>query len=1020
MTPEHVALGRVLTFFALHGAHASSRLRRANRAVDLNHIRIGPTHLDRGDHEIEVLGFEDCCDSKLEIEIHLPCDGPVDDLALWRSLFSGDSDCLLCGQNLQTLECYSQETAVSSDLYGMKGGGIPEADTRHAICGSDKQWHGSFPQCIRCNASDVAAGDCGGLCAFPIDAAPPIPHASWGNCTPGGTLAIGEGCSFLCDEGFVSYARQGKLGRPRARCSSIGMREVEIVTEGQCTNPQCIDDGRWATEFPSAAGKITAPIHCSTDTNFLACRREHASNLTVDTQEAARRDALAEQQEAEQQAAMYAGSNRQFQSLHFNDDSATHVLAYSIETTARLHTMFDDGQHESQSISQVRGPLPAPGAPVTFAQTSEQSNANHNHRRSMQHIYGQSFESRSSHTAAPTMVWPECDSRVDLHKFFEYVRKVCCEQVGERCFNDDMMPASCSHVACARAVQHMAFRCLPFLRGDYLVHEYLVHLDATISICRGVNIVSEIPVVRLMTGQDQLEQFSGCEGTVVHPGVRNRVFANNDGPQVFEALIRSPPFYSLQFRFSEFALSNLSTLSLWDENQLLGNFRGTEIPEDLIVRGGTARLSLRTIGGPDVLAAQFSCVCSDTVGWESEGRGCEQYASSSEISRSACKFDVGHTNRSEQLAAIDACPETCGRCTGCIGSSCDGDHTMDRSFRRSMQHDGGDVAMAGSTSTFQSSSSSDVEHPFPNATVVGHAIESEVVVHAPTLASAQNNLCRVIARSTNASCCLLPSDCTSGVPMRCQQLCASAVNVPPPAHCLSLDWFRSWHEELAALCAGSIPPVFICGGTLPIDACNKTVVFDTRRSDANTCDAVISAPSNQVIRLTMDDSSVGLQPSSTVHIFDGASMNDELAMFDGLHWRVIDATDVLDNEASADTCPHELATRSIVMDQVCCRPPATCASHTPSECTPSCAQLFLPFYNNSRCSSWFRDQSPELTPFLEQCMKTPLLVESISSTIHVELHSVSSSHSDAQNGARHGTFSIGFECADRHARDHGH
>ena len=56
---------------------------RANRATDGSHILFGPTQFDRGDHEIEILGFEDCCDSHVEVEIHLPCDGPVDEDAIW-------------------------------------------------------------------------------------------------------------------------------------------------------------------------------------------------------------------------------------------------------------------------------------------------------------------------------------------------------------------------------------------------------------------------------------------------------------------------------------------------------------------------------------------------------------------------------------------------------------------------------------------------------------------------------------------------------------------------------------------------------------------------------------------------------------------------------------------------------------------------------------------------------------------------------------------------------------------------
>eukprot|EP01052_Picozoa_sp_SAG31_P026900 SAG31_NODE_2473_length_5638_cov_3.074134_2_plen_647_part_00 len=353
---------------------------RINPDTDSSHILFGPSHFDRGDHEIEVLGFEDCCDSKVEIEVHLPCDGPLDLQAKWRILSSTDGDCLLCGQD-PPLRCLSDETALSSELVGGISGGIPESDTRHAICGADQQWHGSFPQCIECSAADIEAGRCGAICAFGVDDEPPVEHASWGECNPGGTLSVGQECTFLCDEGFVSYAHSGELGKPHAICTALGMRSVELKFEGYCISPQCVDNGAWATEFPSTVGNITAPLLCNLGVDAAECRREHSKRLTDDTQEAER--------EAQQQAMFFEPEQTQpildpietqdaereaLQAAMFS--GSAHVLLYSIESTAIMHTMFDDGFIQSRPASEIPAneTLPLPGASVNSAKGSVGNN----------------------------------------------------------------------------------------------------------------------------------------------------------------------------------------------------------------------------------------------------------------------------------------------------------------------------------------------------------------------------------------------------------------------------------------------------------------------------------------------------------------------------------------------------------------------------------------------------------------------------------------------------------------------
>ena len=46
-----------------------------------------------GDHEFEVVGFEDCCDTHSELEVHLPCDQTTDP---WRVVQTGVTSCLTC------------------------------------------------------------------------------------------------------------------------------------------------------------------------------------------------------------------------------------------------------------------------------------------------------------------------------------------------------------------------------------------------------------------------------------------------------------------------------------------------------------------------------------------------------------------------------------------------------------------------------------------------------------------------------------------------------------------------------------------------------------------------------------------------------------------------------------------------------------------------------------------------------------------------------------------------------------
>ncbi len=57
------------------------------------HMNVDGASLTAGDHEFDILGFEDCCDGHAELEVHLPCDTSDD---AWRIVSHGESECLSC------------------------------------------------------------------------------------------------------------------------------------------------------------------------------------------------------------------------------------------------------------------------------------------------------------------------------------------------------------------------------------------------------------------------------------------------------------------------------------------------------------------------------------------------------------------------------------------------------------------------------------------------------------------------------------------------------------------------------------------------------------------------------------------------------------------------------------------------------------------------------------------------------------------------------------------------------------
>ena len=57
------------------------------------HLETEGTVMSVGEHEWEVLDFEDCCDGHAELEVHIPCDTLG---SPWRTIVSGVSPCMSC------------------------------------------------------------------------------------------------------------------------------------------------------------------------------------------------------------------------------------------------------------------------------------------------------------------------------------------------------------------------------------------------------------------------------------------------------------------------------------------------------------------------------------------------------------------------------------------------------------------------------------------------------------------------------------------------------------------------------------------------------------------------------------------------------------------------------------------------------------------------------------------------------------------------------------------------------------
>ena len=56
-----------------------------------------------------------------------------------------------------------------------------------------------------------------------------------------------------------------------------------------------------------------------------------------------------------------------------------------------------------------------------------------------------------------------CDSQKELFTGFNFIKQVCCDQLGETCPVGSVLPSTCKDPACARAVNVVARGCLPWL-----------------------------------------------------------------------------------------------------------------------------------------------------------------------------------------------------------------------------------------------------------------------------------------------------------------------------------------------------------------------------------------------------------------------------------------------------------------------------------------------------------------------------------------------------------------------------
>ena len=122
------------------------------------HVETAGTSLTAGEHEWEVLGFEDCCDGHAELEVHLPCDRVTSE---WRIVAQGESPCLSCslanpmteGPMIDGVQrsCASENAAAACCRQEGNGCSSAGGSGGNAIRGD---WCGGIGGTITCSACD--------------------------------------------------------------------------------------------------------------------------------------------------------------------------------------------------------------------------------------------------------------------------------------------------------------------------------------------------------------------------------------------------------------------------------------------------------------------------------------------------------------------------------------------------------------------------------------------------------------------------------------------------------------------------------------------------------------------------------------------------------------------------------------------------------------------------------------------------------------------------------------------------
>lgn len=251
----------------------------------------GGIDLTVGDHEITILGFEDCCDGHAELEVHLPCDKPTDP---WRTVTAGGTDCLACTSRAGT------KTSGMFVPGGPKNvppqSGLPaccqSGQTGAAQCGVVKD----TVQCSKTTQSSVAPTAQTATCmdvsdTKPLSGAMSLQGSSWvkynNGLNPRGELftvsysfktSVQTGVMVLVgmDRGHAHWDADHLViqliaGNVVAHMSPGGKKSAIKITNTPVT-PTNYADNKWHTVSFSRTGRQAASLHVdATTTKGVSC-----------------------------------------------------------------------------------------------------------------------------------------------------------------------------------------------------------------------------------------------------------------------------------------------------------------------------------------------------------------------------------------------------------------------------------------------------------------------------------------------------------------------------------------------------------------------------------------------------------------------------------------------------------------------------------------------------------------------------------------------------------------------------